>query len=144
MLLVFFLSTVIRNFSSASLIPDATFTSGQNSTTIDSANCQYPSTSQRSTWGILWSCLSTTFLVTWVSVHPNIPSPGEKWWWIYWRRVKAVFWALIAPELVILWAWRQRRGARLIMVSANEIVKEHKIEKEGSTKSCSVEGLLYI
>ena len=27
----------------------------------------------RTVWDILWSCLATTFAVTWVSVHPNVP-----------------------------------------------------------------------
>ncbi|GJJ09189.1 hypothetical protein Clacol_003411 [Clathrus columnatus] len=67
--------------------------------------------SQRSTLDILWSCLATTFAVTWLSVHPNIPTPGEKIWWITWRRFKLMVWAFVAPEFIVLWAWRQRRAA---------------------------------
>ncbi|GJJ09187.1 hypothetical protein Clacol_003409 [Clathrus columnatus] len=80
--------------------------------------------SQRSTLDILWSCLATTFAVTWLSVHPNIPSPGEKVWWIIWRRFKLMFWALVAPEFVILWAWRQRRAAHRIAEEVRILAKK--------------------
>ncbi|GJJ09199.1 hypothetical protein Clacol_003421 [Clathrus columnatus] len=80
--------------------------------------------SQRSTLDILWSCLATTFAVTWLSIHPNILSPGEKVWWIIWRRFKLMFWALVAPEFVILWAWRQRRAAHRIAEEVRILAKK--------------------
>jgi hypothetical protein len=67
---------------------------------------------QRSLWDILWSCLSTIFLCTWVSVHPNIPPSGETQWKTGLRRLELMLWALIAPELIIYWAVRQWYGAR--------------------------------
>ncbi|KAF9008016.1 hypothetical protein BDQ17DRAFT_1237610 [Cyathus striatus] len=82
-------------------------------TSIDSAsacNCN-----QRSILDIIWSCLSTLFLCTWVSVHPNMPSPGDEWWKILWRRLKTMYWALMTPELVLTWAVRQLIGARKIL-----------------------------
>jgi hypothetical protein len=56
----------------------------------------------------VWSCLVTILLCTWVSVHPNIPGPDEEWPKITLRRVGIMLAALIAPELVIAWAMRQR------------------------------------
>ncbi|TFK41678.1 hypothetical protein BDQ12DRAFT_678335 [Crucibulum laeve] len=69
---------------------------------------------KRSIWDIIWSCIATTFHCTWVTVHPNIPALQEEWWWVAWRRAKAMFWALLSPELVILWALRQWRSAKLL------------------------------
>ncbi|KDR77193.1 hypothetical protein GALMADRAFT_120316 [Galerina marginata CBS 339.88] len=67
---------------------------------------------QRSLWDILWSCLATIFACTWVSVHPNIPPLRESWLKTGLRRVELMAWALIAPELIILWAMKQWVGAR--------------------------------
>ncbi|KDR77170.1 hypothetical protein GALMADRAFT_155817 [Galerina marginata CBS 339.88] len=75
---------------------------------------------QRSVWDILWSCLATIFACTWLSVHPNIPPPGETWWKIGLRRLELMFWALIAPELIILWAMRQWQGARILAGNYHE------------------------
>ncbi|KAF8508095.1 hypothetical protein BU17DRAFT_56908 [Hysterangium stoloniferum] len=68
----------------------------------------------RSVWDIIWSCLATIFACSWVSVHPNMPAPGEAWWNVMLRRLELMFWVIIAPELVILWAVRQWNGARVL------------------------------
>ena len=67
---------------------------------------------QRSLWDILWSCLGTIFACSWVSIHPNIPSPNESSWRIFLRRLELMFWAVVAPEMIITWALRQWLGAR--------------------------------
>lgn len=56
---------------------------------------------------IVWSCILTVYLCTWVSMHPNIPGPSESWFRVTWRRTWLVALALISPELVIVWAMRQ-------------------------------------
>ena len=66
----------------------------------------------RSIWDILWSCLATIFACLWVSVHPNIPFPNEAGWRVFLRRLELMLWALVAPELVTVWAFRQWLGAR--------------------------------
>ena len=66
----------------------------------------------RSIWDILWSCLATIFACLWISVHPNIPLPNEAGWRVFLRRLELMFWALLGPELVIVWAFRQWLGAR--------------------------------
>ena len=67
---------------------------------------------QRTIWDILWSCLATIFACSWVSVHPNIPAPNESSRRIFLRRLELMFWAVIAPEMIITWALRQWLGAR--------------------------------
>src|SRR5579859_4343041 len=61
---------------------------------------------------IIWTCLVTVVSCTWASVHPNIPSPDDGKTRIALRRVGIMICALIAPELVVLWAIHQRIVAR--------------------------------
>ncbi|KIM41091.1 hypothetical protein M413DRAFT_412124 [Hebeloma cylindrosporum] len=65
----------------------------------------------RSIYSILWSCLSTIFTCTWITVHPNIPAPGDSQWVVLRRRVGIMIYILLLPELVIYWAWRQHNSA---------------------------------
>ncbi|KAI9439388.1 hypothetical protein F5148DRAFT_862447 [Russula earlei] len=65
----------------------------------------------RSLWDIIWSCAVTILLCTWVSVHPNIPSPDERWPRVTLRRVGLMLAALFVPEVMIGWALRQRQAA---------------------------------
>ncbi|KDR79733.1 hypothetical protein GALMADRAFT_61863 [Galerina marginata CBS 339.88] len=80
--------------------------------------CICPNT--RSRWDIIWSCLATIFVCTWVSVHPNIPALGEPWWKKVSRRVELMFWSIIAPELIINWAIQQWFGARQLVIKYKE------------------------
>ncbi|KIK51379.1 hypothetical protein GYMLUDRAFT_181434, partial [Collybiopsis luxurians FD-317 M1] len=61
---------------------------------------------------IIWSCVSVLIACTWVSVHPNVPGPGESSWKVVRRKVRLMIIALIAPELFVLWAARQWFAAR--------------------------------
>ncbi|KAF9007180.1 hypothetical protein BDQ17DRAFT_1222892, partial [Cyathus striatus] len=63
---------------------------------------------------IIWSCLVTTFACTWLPAHPNIPALSDSWLTIALRRLGYMFWALAAPEVIILWAIRQWVSARRI------------------------------
>lgn len=56
---------------------------------------------------IVWSCIVTVFACSWVSVHPNIPSPHDSDFVIFRRRIGLMFWAIIGPELLMIWAMRQ-------------------------------------
>lgn len=66
-------------------------------------------TETRTMLNIIWGCFSTMFICTWVSVHPNVPpQPREACGWkSLLRRLRLVFWALIAPELVLAWSAKQ-------------------------------------
>jgi len=62
----------------------------------------------RSIYNILWSCLSTLFTCTWITVHPNIPAPSDSQSWAVIRRRLAIMgYLLLTPEFVIMWAARQ-------------------------------------
>ena len=75
----------------------------------------------RSLRDIIRSCIVTIFLCTWVSMHPNIPSPDERWPRLALRRVGLMVLALLVPEAIIAWALRQRQAAA-------KLAKEHKGE----------------
>ena len=68
----------------------------------------------RSIYNILWSCLSTIFACTWITVHPNIPAPSDSQWAVLRRRLAIMGYFLLAPEFVILWAARQHFSARYL------------------------------
>ncbi|KAH9961084.1 hypothetical protein BC827DRAFT_1376455 [Russula dissimulans] len=78
----------------------------------------------RSLWDIIRSCVLTIFLCTWVSVHPNIPSPDEGWPRVTIRRMGLMLATLIVPEAIVAWALRQR-------LAASKLAKEY--EGEGWT-----------
>ena len=80
------------------------------STVLNTSACICPA-DQRSIWDILGSCLATIFACSWVSVHPNIPALYESRWRVFRRRLELMFWAVLAPELIILWAFRQWSSA---------------------------------
>ncbi|KDQ50588.1 hypothetical protein JAAARDRAFT_186044 [Jaapia argillacea MUCL 33604] len=56
---------------------------------------------------IIYSCVATIVACTWVSIHPNIPSPDASDLWIFLTKVGHMILALIAPELLLVWAMRQ-------------------------------------
>jgi hypothetical protein len=60
---------------------------------------------------IIKSCIITILLCTWASMHPNIPSPVERWPRVAIRRAGLLLLALLVPEAVIGWALRQRQAA---------------------------------
>ena len=75
--------------------------------------CECPP-NQRTLFSIVWNCIVTINLCTWTSVHPNMPGPDEGWWEVTRRRIELMLWGLIAPEIILIWAARQRMGARYI------------------------------
>lgn len=83
----------------------------------DVTECSCPNT--RSIFSIIWGCLGTMFLCTWVSVHPNVPPAGEARAAAIFRRVRLAFWALIGPEMILVWSFRQ-------WIAAREITKKFK------------------
>jgi hypothetical protein len=65
----------------------------------------------RSLGDIIRSCIVTILLCTWVSMHPNIPSPDDRWPRVALRRAGLLLLALFVPEAIIGWALRQRQAA---------------------------------
>lgn len=82
----------------------------------------YPAclSNRRSVWDLVWSCLATTFAVTWVSVHPNVPFLGETSLMLRKRRIFLMCLALLAPDVMIMWAFNQWRGAVMIKETINK------------------------
>ena len=68
----------------------------------------------RTMWNIIFNCFSTLFACTWIVVHPNIPAPGDSIWKILLRRMMIMIFVLLAPEMVIIWAARQHRDAKIL------------------------------
>jgi hypothetical protein len=76
--------------------------------------------SRRSIWSIVWSCLSTIFLCTWVALHPNVAFRPEKpkarwserWIWdplhhFFSYKLPLFMLALFVPEYILAWSIRQ-------------------------------------
>ncbi|KAF9447170.1 hypothetical protein P691DRAFT_761010 [Macrolepiota fuliginosa MF-IS2] len=60
---------------------------------------------------LVWSCLATIFVCSWVSIHPNVPQPGNSSWTNFKHGAMIMFYAMVAPEFVTMWALKQRIGA---------------------------------
>lgn len=65
------------------------------------------SPNERGTIDILWSRVSTLFVCLWVMLHLNVPARDEAYWKIHLRKLKWLMLALLAPELVMLFATGQ-------------------------------------
>jgi hypothetical protein len=77
----------------------------------------------RSLGDIIRSCILTIILCTWVSMHPNIPGPHDKWPRLAMQRAGLMLLALFVPEAIVAWALRQRQAAA-------ELAEEHKGESQ--------------
>ena len=97
----------------ASLLAEPESGNSTVTTVLSTPACICPA-DQRSFWDILWSCLATILACSWVSIHPNIPGPNESSRRIFLRRLELMFWAVVAPEMIITWARRQWLGARYL------------------------------
>lgn len=68
----------------------------------------------RGTWELLSSCLITISLCVWTALHLNVPEHGtsDRQWL---RKTKWLVLGLVAPEMVVYVAWRQRFEARRLL-----------------------------
>lgn len=110
MLSILILALFLKNLISATALPGSLATSPSQG--VMDTGSSLPET--RTVLSILYSCLATTFACTWVSVHPNVPFFGEGEWVILGRKIHLMIMALIAPELMIMWAIKQSTGAHSI------------------------------
>ncbi|KAF8642791.1 hypothetical protein AX16_009424 [Volvariella volvacea WC 439] len=74
--------------------------------TVTASQCD--PTRTRTIFDILYSCISVILLCTYISVHHNIPDQDDSKARVMWTKVRTTLYALIAPEVVIMWAMRQR------------------------------------
>jgi hypothetical protein len=72
----------------------------------------------RSIWNIVWSSLATLFACIWVAIHPNVPGFMDGTLAKLEQRAKLLLTAVIAPELIIMFAMWQWVRARQVMQSA--------------------------
>ncbi|KAF8659476.1 hypothetical protein AX16_001843 [Volvariella volvacea WC 439] len=63
---------------------------------------------RRTIFDILYSCLGVIFLCTYISIHHNIPDQNDSSGRKMWLKVRTMLYAMLAPEVVIMWALRQR------------------------------------
>ncbi|KAF9463615.1 hypothetical protein BDZ94DRAFT_1258701 [Collybia nuda] len=83
------------------IIPSRLFIS---STCTDIGDC-------RTLSSIILSCLATLVACTWASVHPNVPKPLIGRRKLVFHRWRLMMLAVIAPEVIVVWALRQRMVA---------------------------------
>ncbi|KAF8663999.1 hypothetical protein AX16_000850 [Volvariella volvacea WC 439] len=85
-------------------------------------------TASRTVFDIIYSSLGVIFLCTYVSVHHNIPDQKYSRWGVTWWKLRTVILALLAPEVLIMWAMRQR-------IMAGKIAEVNKREDRGWTRT---------
>ncbi|KAF7369927.1 hypothetical protein MSAN_00622200 [Mycena sanguinolenta] len=107
MLLILIAIHLLSQDSIAAPLPRPSDTRATSDSCNDINNC-------RTLFSIVWGCLATIFACTWVSVHPNIPPPGQSWLQLFWRRLEMMLIAMIAPEVMVGFAARQRLGAHIL------------------------------
>ena len=68
----------------------------------------------RGSWDILSTCLITISLCAWTALHLNVPEHGTvNRQWL--RKSKWLLLGLVAPEILVYVAWRQRREAKNLL-----------------------------
>ena len=108
MLLLGFLVTLLsQTYGTASGVPASVYHRESTSQSDDNLK-------RRTHFDIIWSCVVTLFICTWVAIHPNVPPRREGPIRSLWRRIKLMLWTLVVPELVLLWAYRQWAAARYL------------------------------
>ncbi|KAF9443134.1 hypothetical protein P691DRAFT_713684 [Macrolepiota fuliginosa MF-IS2] len=112
MLILLFLLAVFNGSSSAPLSsqPGVLDTSHLVIVGREVPECINPA-GLRAMQDIVWSCLATIFACTWVAIHPNVPDPEHSGWKNFKHRVLIMFYAIVIPEFIMLWAARQLIGA---------------------------------
>ncbi|KIM20960.1 hypothetical protein M408DRAFT_81236 [Serendipita vermifera MAFF 305830] len=93
---------------------------------------------QRYMRSMVWSCLFTIFLCTWVAIHPNVhfrPEKRDQKWFERWLwdplhdfikyKLLLFLWALLVPEYILAWAVRQYAQAGAISKQVPEWTRTH-------------------
>ncbi|KAG9055563.1 hypothetical protein FS842_001837 [Serendipita sp. 407] len=103
----------------------------------DLANPSRDADSYRSLPNIIWSCLTTILLCTWVSLHPNVTKPVDETRLTKRQRYAHKLCAflqdqafpfvllLVAPEWVLMWALRQRLMVEYMLQTKEVPTRRH-------------------
>jgi hypothetical protein len=95
---------------------------------------------------IVWSCLTTIFACTWLTLHPNIPPPpptedmkfGENCVYkvkkLLRHQLVPFIVTLLAPEWILAWAMMQRIVANQIAEHGNRNIKDSNSTAEDTHK----------
>ena len=83
------------------------FGNGNNGT----AHWEPDPTNQRGTWTILSTCIITLTLCVYTSLHLNVPAHKDTAASTFFMKAKYVVFGILAPELIVFNAWRQRTVA---------------------------------
>ena len=67
---------------------------------------------QRGSLDIIWSCVATIFICVWVVIHLNVPAADDNRGAVFLRRLRWSLLAILAPELVMLFACGQWASAK--------------------------------
>ncbi|KAK0471328.1 hypothetical protein IW261DRAFT_1512674 [Armillaria novae-zelandiae] len=91
---------------------------------------------RRTLWSIVWSCIATIFVCTWIAIHPDVPGHNVTTNAAISSaidRAKLMVLAVLAPEIIVGWAaqqfataWRLRRGKYDFIESVINPVPEQK------------------
>jgi hypothetical protein len=109
------LVTVLSLLSFGGFVLGAPFPSPSNVIIIPlSSRDELVTSRYRSTPEIIWTCLVTTFLCTWVSMHPNIAGYNANWRRSFLPRFRMWLGAFAAPEFPLCIALMQWMGAKKI------------------------------
>ncbi|MCJ1457067.1 hypothetical protein MMC28_007433 [Mycoblastus sanguinarius] len=93
-------------------VSTASAASTTNATASDSRLGWVSSPNGRGTYDIVWNSLFTIFLCTWTSLHLNVPSHEEKYLQRWFRKLRWMAQATMAPEFVVGFATGQKVEAR--------------------------------
>ena len=75
----------------------------------------------RSSWNILWSCLTTILAYTWTVLHLNVPARGTSNRQIFFRKIRWLIITALAPELVTSYAFGDYLHARRLLAELKKI-----------------------
>ena len=92
-----------------------------------------PDPDNRGTWSLLYSCVFTLVLCVWTAIHLNVPSYHESQISQWFRKVKWVLLAIIAPELGVYTACYQYFKAKNLIRQLVEISLEKETKDSYTT-----------
>lgn len=73
----------------------------------------------RSSWDILWTCLSTIFACTWTALHLAVPGRDKPTFYNGYIKFLLFIGALLAPEFMAGLAAEELSGVRLVAANCN-------------------------
>ena len=76
---------------------------------------------QRGTIDIIWSCLVTLGVCVWAMLHLNVPAKADSQYTLFLRRARWMTLAILAPELVMLFASGQWASAKRSVAEMPEL-----------------------